>query len=293
MTTPTGTRIRAWILSRVHVDTPSRLVVDYVREALIDIAPEIDELTREIRAEERIERVVNMLVEEQARAVSDGIPAFEVLGDGGNATIKGFAVGLPSDSAEMQLRRRHAALAESVRSALNDLTPSDFEALWGLLLGHLGAQNFALEGKSGDGGIDFTADFNVYRLLACLPHAAQEWLQATESRSAITIIGQAKHTPGRKLRPAILRELLGTMILHDPDIRGGERKGATGMLVTTGRFASTADAQARKSNIILLDGGWVIAAIINFGLGVLEAGGKLEFSGAKLQQEIRLSVTGE
>ena len=290
MTMPSGTMIRDWILGRVHTSTPPRLVVDYVRDALSEIAPGTDELAREIAAVDRTDRMVNMLVEEQARAGSGGITTFEVIGDGQDAIIKGFSIGLTSDSPEIRIRRRHAALAEPVRAALNDLSASEFEALWGILVRHLGAQNFALKGKSGDGGIDFTADFNVYRLIAALPHVAQEWVKATESRSAVTVIGQAKHTPNRKLRPAIMRELVGTMFLHEPDIPRGERKGATGMLVTTGSFASTADAHARRSNIILLDGEWVIAAIINFGLGVIHADEELDFSASEFKQEIRLSV---
>ena len=293
MTMPSGSMIRNWILERIHVNSPSRLVIDYVREALGEMASGTDELTREVAATDRVDRMVNMLVDEQARATSGGIATFEVIGDGQDATIKGFAIDLFSDSSEMQRRRRHAALAEPARVALNDLTPGEFEALWRILIHHLGGQKFVLKAKSGDGGIDFTADFSVYRLMAALPHAAQEWIQATELRSVVTVIGQAKHTPRQRLRPAIMRELVGTMFLHEPDIPGGERKGSTGMLVTTGRFTSTADSHARRSNIILLDGDWVIAAIVNFGLGVIKVDGRLEFSGTKFKREIQRSVVGE
>ena len=81
------------------------------------------------------------------------------------------------------------------------------------------------------------------------------------------------------------------MFLHDPDIPGGERKGSTGMLVTTGRFTSAADAQARRTSIILLDGEWVSSAIVNFGLGVTDIDGELNFDGTELKREIQRAVS--
>ena len=177
-------------------------------------------------------------------------------------------------------------MAEPVRSELLSLSPREFEALWRLIVKQLGGREFALTGKSGDGGIDFTAEFNVYRLSKSLPHAAREWLVGTEMSSTVTIIGQAKHTPTETLRPSVLRELVGTMFLHQPDIDKGERKGSTGMLVTTGRFSTNAEFQARGASIILMDGEWVVSAIINFGLGISEDSDELIFNEGDLKKAI-------
>ena len=111
MTTPSGTMIYAWIIEKIGVNTPTRLAIEYVREAIDQLAPGLDELARENMAFARIDRIVNMLVQEQVRATSAGLISFEVIGDGQDAAIKGFAVGLPSDSPEMERRRHRAALA--------------------------------------------------------------------------------------------------------------------------------------------------------------------------------------
>ncbi len=286
MPTPTPQQIYDWVLERIQISSPARSTLEYVREAVSALSGGLDELTLLEIANQHVVTVTEMLRREQVRAIASGVTKFEIIGTD-DPVLKGFAVPLPSDSSKIAARRKRAALAEPVRSELLSLSPSEFEALWRLIVKQLGGREFALTGKSGDGGIDFTAEFNVYRLSESLPHAAREWLERTEMRSTVTIIGQAKHTPTQTLRPSILRELVGTMFLHDPDIGKGERKGSIGMLVTTGKFSSKADFQARGASIILMDGEWVVSAIINFGLGISEDSGKLIFKEGDLKKAIQ------
>ena len=270
----------------MEIDSPAHPLREYVREAVEELSTDLDPLTIFEIADTNLTLLTRMLTREQVRAIGEGVSKFEILSTD-FPVIKGYAVPLSTDTEELTARRQRAALAQPVRDALLSISPSEFEALWRILVEHLGGRHFVPRGKSGDGGIDFTAEFNLYRLSPCLPHAAQEWLDKTESRSTLTIIGQAKHTPNSTLLPAILRELVGTMFLHKPEIEKGERKGSTGMLVTTGKFSTNAEFQARRANIILLDGEWVVSAIINFGLGIEEVSSQLEFDQAELSNLVQ------
>lgn len=286
MTTPTAQQIFNWVADKIEIDTPGHPLREYMSDALAELSRHLNPLAILEIVDERLPQLASMFEREQVRAVAEGVTRFEILG-ADDPVLKGFAVALPRDTVELASRRRRAHLTEPVRNALLRLSSDEFEALWALLVQHLGGQRFKLLGRTGDGGIDFTAEFNLYRLSRSLPHAAQEWLDKTETRSIITIIGQAKHTPDATLLPAILRELVGSMFLHIPDIGQGQRKGGTGMLVTTGRFSANADAQARRANIVCLDGEWVASAIVNFGLGVVEGPNRPIFKEGTLKMLIR------
>ena len=286
MSTPTPQQIYRRVLETIDVNSPAHPVRDYIRKAVQDLSTDLDPLAILEMVDGRLPLLTRMLVDEQVRAVSEGVAKFEILGSDA-PVLKGFAVPLATDTLELSARRQRAALSQPVWNALLSLTPSEFEALWRILVEQLGGHNFELHAKTGDGGIDFTAEFNLYRLSSSLPHVAQEWLERTEYRSTLTIIGQAKHTPDSTVAPAILRELVGTMFLHTPETQKGERKGSTGMLVTTGRFSSRAEAQARRANLILLDGEWVVSAIINFGLGIEEVSSQLIFDQARLRDLVQ------
>lgn len=285
MSMPTAEQIFGRVMERVEITSPVYPLRDYVREAVGDLSDEKDPLVILEFVAEQLTRITGMFIREQLRAAAEGVTRFEVLGDD-DPVIKGFAVPLPTDTPDIEAMRKRSSLIELVRAALLRLTPTEFEALWKVLVEHLGGRQFEHRGESGDGGIDFTAEFSLYRLGDSLTHATKEWLDRTESRSTITVIGQAKHTPTETLKPAIFRELVGTMFLHKPEIERGERKGSTGMLVTTGRFSGNAEAQARSSNIILLDGEWVISAIINFGLGIKVISQEIIFDETELKKLI-------
>lgn len=286
MPTPTPQRIYDWVLEGIQISSPTRPTIEYVREAVVALSGELDELASLEIANKHVNKVTEMLSREQVRAIASGVVKFEIIGTD-DTFLKGFAVPMKSDSPKITARRKRAELAEPVRNALLSLSSREFEVLWRLIVKQLGGREFTLTSKSGDEGIDFTAKFNVYRLSESLPHAAREWLVGTEMRSTIMIIGQAKHMPTETLRPSVLRELVGTMFLHNPDIDKGERKSSTGMLVTTGRFSANAEFQARGANIILMDGEWVVSAIINFGLGVSEDSGELIFKEGDLKKAIQ------
>jgi len=249
-------------------------------ECLANSAPELSELERLELISSRLLEVQQMLIREQTRATASGIPVFEVVGEQ-NEFIRGFGLNRPGDSMEMTNRRERARLRDQVVAALTVLSPVRFEALWRLLVERVGGSNFLHVGRSGDEGVDFTAEFRVYQLVSNLSeHVAEDWLEATRERSIIKVIGQAKHWPGRTVQPANLRELLGTIVLHKPNTTRGERKGTLGMLVTTGRFSKETYERARRAGLILLDGEWVVSAIVNFGLGVNGSCGSLSFSQA-------------
>ncbi len=58
------------------------------------------------------------------------------------------------------------------------------------------------------------------------------------------------------------------------------------MLVTTGRFSGNEEFRARATGIILLDGEWVVSAVINFGLGISRDSLALRFSEAAFREQI-------
>ena len=249
-----------------------------MKESLDDLGKDLSELERLELVASRLDLVQPMLIQEHARAAAKGIPVFEVVGESAEI-LRGFGLPLPDDSLELTHRRERARLRDQVWTALTALSPERFETLWRLLVERLGGSNFMHRGRSGDEGIDFTAEFRVYQLEATLSsHVASEWLEATRDHSTVTVIGQAKHWPGRVVQPANLRELLGTIVLHNPNTSRGERKGVLGMLVTTGRFSRDTHERAYRAGLILLDGEWVVSAIVNFGLGIGGSTGFLTFS---------------
>ena len=293
MAQPRPQKIYDWILKGVTVTSPAKLLRSWIGEGVLNLAPLVSPSDFPEIIDSSLPIIFNMLVSEQVRAAAAGIQIFEVVGPDDDPVLKGFGLYLHNDTPEIMRRRKRAVLAEPVRQALLRLSAGQFEALWKSLVEHLGGRAFSLEGRSGDGGIDFTAEFSVYRLKGNLPHIAPEWLTGTELRSHISVIGQAKHTPNETLRPAILRELVGTMALYVPNVEKGERKGSVGMLVTTGRFSANADAQSRRAGIILLDGEWIVSAIVNFGLGMIENDGGVEFSEVQLRVAIQNGVRPE
>ncbi len=250
-----------------------------MHESLDDLAKDLSELERLELVASRLATVQPMLIQEHARSTAKGIPIFEVVGEPA-AILRGFGLPLPGDNLEMTHRRERARLRNQVWSALIALSPKRFETLWRVLVERLGGTKFIHRGSSGDEGIDFIAEFRVYQLEATLSsHVASEWLEATRDQSTVTVIGQAKHWPGTVVQPANLRELLGTIVLHIPNTSKGERKGVLGMLVTTGRFSGETYDRAYRAGLILLDGEWVVSAIVNFGLGISGTTGSLTFNG--------------
>ena len=278
MPQPRAQQIYNWILTGVDAQSPSQTIFNWVKEAIDVLGADLTELERLELIPSRVSIVQPMLIQEQTRATAAGMPTFEVVGEQAEF-LRGFGLPLPGDSAEILHRRERARLRDQVWTALTALSPENFETLWRLVVGQLGGSHFVHRGSSGDEGVDFTAEFRVYQLANTLSsHVALEWLEATRDRSIVTVIGQAKHWPGRIVQPANLRELLGTIVLHIPNTSKGERKGVLGMLVTTGRFSRNTYERAYQAGLILLDGEWVVSAIVNFGLGIRGTTGSLSFS---------------
>ena len=278
---PSAQQIYNWITGRVEVLSSARTIQDWMHESLDDLAKDLSELERLELIASRLDLVQPMLVQEHARATARGIPVFEVVGEPAEI-LRGFGLPLPDDGLEMKHRRERARLRDQVWTALSALSSTRFETLWKLLVERLSGTKFIHKGSSGDEGIDFIAEFRVYQLEATLSsHVASEWLEATRDQSTVTVIGQAKHWPDRVVQPANLRELLGTIVLHIPNTSKGERKGVLGMLVTTGRFSRETYDRAYRAGLILLDGEWVVSAIVNFGLGISGTTGSLTFNEAE------------
>jgi restriction system protein len=129
-----------------------------------------------------------------------------------------------------QRRRRRLLAAESVSA----LTPSEFEAYVGLLFRKAGYR-VRRTGGSGDAGVDLVVH-----------------------RGGRTTVVQCKRYE-ENVGPSTVRELIGTMTNMGVD---------HGFLVTTSRFTSGAEREARKApySIDLVDGGRLVRWARRYGL---------------------------
>ncbi|MBE3012287.1 restriction endonuclease [Microbispora sp. NEAU-D428] len=119
--------------------------------------------------------------------------------------------------------------------------PSAFERLTQRLLRETGFDNVIVTGRSGDGGIDGTADY---------------WL----SLVSLTVVFQCKCSR-KSLGPDEVREFQGAM----------HGKADKGILITTGTFTPGAQAEARRAGALridLIDGARLCDLLKEFKLGV-------------------------
>ena len=143
MPIPNPQQIYQRVLENVGIDSPAYPLREYVREAVEGLSSDLDPLAILEITDTNLTLLLQMVTREQVRAIAGGVSKFEILGTD-LPVIKGFAVPLSTDTEELIARRKRAALAQPVRDALLNLSPSEFEALWRILVGHLGGRHFVL-----------------------------------------------------------------------------------------------------------------------------------------------------
>jgi hypothetical protein len=262
---PTTQQVIEWILQRVTLDSPSAPLRKLVFEAFRNLRPEADELDLLQWRDESLNSVREALSVRYNREVESGIPRFELIGNPPEY-IKGSAVEMPTDTDSLRKQRRMLSLAGDVRSALQHLSAEQFEALCCLVQIKLGAKDFQITGKTGDGGIDFLAKFCIFELKQAVI-SVPRWVERLESQSMVVVVGQAKRWFDRPVQPCHLRELIGASILYQLE-SGESMPRAVSIFMTAGTFTRGALEIGRRAGIITLDGQWLITALLYFGIGV-------------------------
>jgi len=141
--------------------------------------------------------------------------------------------------------RQRREVKRRLREHLLAMSPTQFEQFVGRLLGAMGYENVTVTRRSGDAGIDVTADTEIGIL---------------RLRVAVQVKKQ-RMKKGNVQRP-VVSQLRGDMALLDVD---------QGMIITTSGFSKGAKEVARVRNvapITLIDGDRLADLLIEQGIGV-------------------------
>jgi hypothetical protein len=144
-------------------------------------------------------------------------------------------------SLDQALRRHNEAVRRELITAINELTPADFEEFVGRVLEALGFDDIEVVGQTGDGGVDVRGKLSMQGITSVATTVqAKRWA----------------HTVGSK----VVREL-----------RGALRVAERGLIVTTSEFSNDAVVEAEsdgKAPIALIGGTRLSELCLQTGIGV-------------------------
>lgn len=173
------------------------------------------------------------------------------------------------DPSEQDIRARRAEI-EAVLTQLRGLSPDEFERACTRVLSLLGCEDARTSPRRDDGGVDFYGKLALQgRLNTQLP------LGGIDARTAVWLIGQAKHYPTRPIQTATVRELVGSVELARTKGAIHEWAGlelrpfdATVLLVfTTGWFSSGSLSLLARSGVLSMSGAQLATFLCDAGVG--------------------------
>ena len=143
---------------------------------------------------------------------------------------------------EEAVRKNNAEVRERLHQELKEMDPFAFEDLVALLLEALGFVDVEVTTRSGDGGVDVRGTLAVGGI--------------TNVKTAIQVKRWAKNVAGKTVR----------------ELRGGLSPHERGLIITTSGFTRDARTEAETAErmpISLVDGGKLVALLIEHGIGVV------------------------
>jgi hypothetical protein len=241
-----------------------------------------------LTAAERAEREAKLFVQKLSEHISDiegqsNLPVLRVL-DEISGRIAGRCWSGAGVSPEELVRNKCLACITQVIVEIQSLTANEFEDFCAAFLALLGATKTKVTPRSGDGGIDF---YGWLHLGAFLP--GDGGVAHLPDRVKFHFAGQAKHYPTSRLNPAVVRELVGAVVLARHGVGSYAQDSFEGLqfkaldplvvlLITTGAFSRGARELARNSGIFPCDVGQVALYLSTRRVGFIVNGTEVEFS---------------
>ncbi len=256
----------------VDLDSPPRPILELTEEQLtthFGLAP-----IRAAEEAERLQKKIRRLIEQnRAEAEAAGtMPTVVISGDNdraicGSCWIESF------DSEDVRAAKQRRLHVDPIYRAIQDLTFNDFERFGACILRELGASSVRVTSHSNDQGIDFYGLLSLADL-GTVPAPFSQLARDVTLRFA----GQAKHYPTAALGPAIVRELVGSLLLArhgvhtstlDPfeDLQLLALHPLIGLVFTTGRFTSGALKIAGEVGLIARSGEQLSVFLADRGVG--------------------------
>ncbi len=240
------------IKRRVKSDTPPQRLVKLLEECLFEQLG--NELLAFEKAEQRLQGIKKTLYKLLEDTNTQPWFAFNSTSD---EYIQGIYYVEKVDSPTVAEAKRGRLNVELLKSALKELTFTDFEMLCPIILTLIGVREAKRTPHSHDQGIDFHGKLQM----ADFEEADFPFMHFQHDL-IFRIIGQAKHYPRRKVSAPEIRSLAGsvylarfkeyastTRLVNDLPLRSCDP--VVALFFTTGTFSSDAIRIAKNSGIIL------------------------------------------
>ena len=268
-TSPGVFALRAWGLPEVAPRGAGRQRTDAGREAEPDAAQSIRTLSFTDAAEATLERFAaqkpmhyraitkkalelgwihtegqtpeatlyaQILTEIKRRLRRGDTPRFVMHGRGYVGLSKWTGSGVP-----LQIERHNAEVRKRLHAQLRSMSPADFEALVGQLLGAVGFEEVEVTARAGDGGIDVRGTLVVGDVI--------------RTRMAVQV-KRWKHN----VQAPVVQQVRGSLGTHEH-----------GLIITTSDFSSGARSEAERPNAVpvaLMNGDHLVTLLIENDIGV-------------------------
>jgi hypothetical protein len=272
----------------IDLNSPPRPILELLEEQLTSYfgLPGI----RAAEEAERLQKAIRKLIEQnRAEAEAAGsMPTIVISGDNDRA-ICGSCWIESYDGEDVRAAKQRRLHVDPVYRAIQGLSFNDFERFGACILRELGASSVHVTPHSNDQGIDF---YGVLSLadLGTVPAPFSQLARDVTLRFA----GQAKHYPRAALGPAVIRELVGSLLLarhgvHTSTLDPFENlhllalHPLIGLVFTTGRFTSGALKIASEVGLIARSGEQLSVFLADRGVGYI--------AGAFVEAEFRRWLT--
>ncbi|MCI0560930.1 MAG: restriction endonuclease [Nitrososphaera sp.] len=203
-----------------------------------------------------------------------GRPAKYTFNSSSDDMVQGACFLEPGDSEQLADKKRRRFHSYDYYSALQKLTPTQFELLSGKIIGLLGVQKPVVTRTSADEGIDF------YGKLALGSFFYPNDLSPTvQQQMNVWLVGQAKHYIATQSGTPELRDLVGAIELGRAKVFGSSTSPIEGMdirvadpvfavFITTGSISLNGWNLLKRSGVVGLDGEMVAAFLADRGAGM-------------------------
>lgn len=231
------------------------------------------------RAEGMLEAVARVISSRaEAGAAAGTLPILTLIGTATDIVCGSCHV-LPHDTPAVAVAKENRIHAESLLSAMKNLTFTQFEKFGAAVLRELGVKNPHITKHGNDQGIDFYGQFSIGQMESA---PAPFFKLAHDVKFAFA--GQAKHYPTRSVGPDVVRELVGAISLARTKTYSSETidlfediairpfSPLLALLFTTGELTSGAVQLSEAAGIISRSGRQLALYLADRGVGIDRTG---------------------
>ena len=187
--------------------------------------------------------------------------------------VQGSAFIEPRDDDDIKTLKRGRALYQEYVTALEKLSPTEFEALCAGILAVLGVANPRMTPQTGDEGIDFWGRMNL----------GYDTILSSKSKVlaknlSVWMVGQAKHYKRTKVSTFEIRDLVGAVRLAQAHAYSSTPDKYPGLqlkpcdpifylVFTTGQISASSWKLLQRSGVVGMDGSMVAAFLAENSVG--------------------------